>query len=228
LEDILNKKTVFFSLWWLLAVPLIASCLLTAANAFMTLNYEYLPAETDFLSDFFYDASYIVLDAALCICIGAFCFALYKRKAFFALVCALVTIFNAAIAPMAMFFVRSIFLASVSGTDVMEKYFSVDVYVSVANTLKMLAAIIIALIVFVICLIFKFKKPLAKPFFAPKSEPVISALACAVVNLVYSTFSFTFSGDYDFISLAVMLVFAVASYFIMAGGVYFANKKCGN
>ena len=47
-----------------------------------------------------------------------------------------------------------------------------------------------------------------------------------LANLIFITLSFTFSGDYDFISLAMQVAFAIASYFIMAAGTYLAEKKC--
>lgn len=222
----MNKKIVSFNLWWLLGLPLLAVCLLTAASSFLTLNYEYLPAETDFLSWVLYDASYIALDAALCLCLGAFCLAVYEKKSLFALTSALVTLFNAGLVPMIMFFVRSIFLASTTGSQIMEDYFSVDVYVSISNVLKMLAALILVLIVRAVLFFFKKELPLALPRFAPKSEPTVCALVMAAANLIFITLSFTFSEEYDFVSLAMQTVFAVASYFVIALGTYFAEKKC--
>jgi hypothetical protein len=47
-----------------------------------------------------------------------------------------------------------------------------------------------------------------------------------LANLAFTTLSFTFSEDYDFISLGMQVAFTVASYFIVALGVYFAKKKC--
>ncbi len=226
MEGILNKKIVTLNLWWLLGLPLLAVCLLTAVSSFLTLNYEYLPAETDFLSVFIYEASYIVLDIALCFALGAFCYAAYEKKAIFALVSALVTFFVAALAPMIMFFVRSMFLASTSDANIMEEYFSVDVYASLSNIIKMLAAILIVLIVRAVFFFGKIEKPLARPRFAPKSEPVIAVLTITVANLIFITISFTFSEFYDFISLAMQVAFAVISYFIITLGVYFAHKKC--
>ncbi len=223
----MNKKIVSFNLRWLLGLPLLAACLLTAAASFLTLNYEYLPAETDFLSWVLYDASYIVLDAALCLCLGAFCYAVYKKNALSALISALVTLVNAGLVPMVMFFVRSIFLASTSNSEIMEEYFSVDVYVSISNVLKMAVAIILVLIVRAVFFLIKKERPLARPLFAPKSEPLFSALVLTAANLIFITLSFTFSEDYDFISLAIQVVFAVASYFVIGAGTYFADKKCG-
>lgn len=207
-------------------MPALAACLLTAIASFLTLNYEYLPTETDFLSGVFYDASFIALDAALCVCLGAFCYAVYKKNALASLMTALVTFFDGVLLPMLMFFVRSIFLAAVSGSQIMEEYFSVDVYVAVANALKMLAAVVIVLAVRLVFFFFKKEMPLARPIFAPKSEPVFCALLMTVANLVFITLSFTFSEDYDFISLAVQVAFAIISYFIIALGTYFAKKKC--
>jgi hypothetical protein len=227
LEGILNKKIVTLNLWWLLGLPLIAVCLLTAVSSFLTLNYEYLPAETDFISVVLYEASYIALDIALGFALGAFCYAVYEKKAVFALVCALVTFFVAALAPMIMFFVRSMFLASTSDANIMEEYFTVDVYVSVSNIIKMLAAILIVLIVRAVFFFGKIEKPLARPRFAPKSEPAIAVFAITAANLIFTTVSFTFSEFYDFVSLAFQAASAVASYFIILLGVYFAHKKCG-
>ena len=226
MEDILNKKIVSFNLWWLFGLPLLAVCLLTAAASFLTLNYEYLPAETDFLSWVLYDASYIALDAALCLCLGAFCYAVYEKKALYALVSALVTLVNAGLVPMVMFFVRSIFLASTSNSEIMEEYFSVDVYVSISNVLKIAVAIILVLIVRAVIFFSKKQLPLARPRFAPKSEPTISALVLTAANLIFITLSFTFSEEYDFVSLAMQVAFAAASYFVVALGTYFAEKKC--
>ena len=223
----MNKKTVFYNLWWLMAFPALAVCLLAAVASFLTLNYEYLPAETDFLAVLFYELSYIVLDMSLCVNIGAFCYALYKRKALPALITAAVTLLNAGIVPMAVFFVRSIFLASTSSAGIMEQYFSVDVYVSVANLLKMAAFVLIALVVMAVYFFGKIEKPIAKPRFAPKSEPTVSALTMTVVYLIYSTLVFTFSGEYDFISLGMQIIFSVISYFVTVVGIYAAQKKCG-
>jgi hypothetical protein len=100
LEGILNKKIISLNLWWLLGLPLLAVCLLTAAASFLTLNYEYLPAEIDFLAWVLYDASYIALDASLCLCLGAFCYAVYEKKVFSALLSAAVTLVNAGLVPM--------------------------------------------------------------------------------------------------------------------------------
>jgi hypothetical protein len=152
LEDILNKKITFYNLWWLLAFSSLAVSLLTAVSSFLTLNYEYLPPETDFLAGLLYELAYIALDISLCFCLGAFCYALYERKALPALITALITLFNAGIVPMIMFFVRSVFLASVSSQSIMEQYFSYDVFASEANLLKMLAAILLSLIVMAVYL----------------------------------------------------------------------------
>lgn len=225
MEDILNKKIAFYNLWWLLALPVLVVCLFTAVTSFLTLNYEYLPAETDFLAVLFYDLSYVALDAALCLCLGAFCYALYERKALAALVTALVTLFNAGLVPMIMFFVRSFFIASGSSSQIMEEYFSVDVYSAVANTLKMLAGILLALVVMAVYFFGKIEKPIVKPYLAPKSEPAVSALVLVLANVVFITLSFTFGEEYDFGALALQLVFAVASYFLMMLGVYSAQKK---
>lgn len=222
----MNKKIISLNLWWLFALPLLVVCLLTAAASFLTLNYEYLPAETDFLSWVLYDASYIALDASLCICLGAFCYAVYVKKPAFAAVSALVTLVNAAFVPMLMFFVRSIFLSSTSDSGIMEEYFSVDVYVSISNALKMAAAIILVLAVRAILFFGKKEMPIVRPRLLPKSEPILCALVLMLANLIFITLSFTFSGDYDFISLAMQVAFAIASYFIMAAGTYLAEKKC--
>ena len=223
----LNKKIVAFNLWWLCGLPALIACALTAAASFLTLNYEYLPAETDFLTGIFYDASYIALDTAFCLCLGAFCYALYTKNALSSFITAGITLILGALAPMLMFFVRSIFLAAISSHEIMGEYFSVDVYVSVANTLKMLAALIIVLAVRAVLFFGKKEMPLARPRIAPKSEPMLCALLMTAANLIFITLSFTFSEDYDFVSLAFQVVFAVISYFIIALGVYFAKKKCG-
>jgi len=47
-----------------------------------------------------------------------------------------------------------------------------------------------------------------------------------LANLLFTTISFTFSEMYDFVLLAIQVFFVVASYFIMAIGVYTAQKKC--
>lgn len=222
----MNKKIVVYNLWWLLALPLLVVCLLTAITSFLTLNYEYLPAETDFLSGFFYDLADAALSASLGLCLGAFCYALYKRRALFALISALVTLFNAALVPMIMFFVRSVFLASVTHTEIMEEYFSADVYLAVANLLKMLAGMVIALIVAAVFFFGKIEKPFVKPYFAPKSEPAISVLVITIANLLFITFSFTFGGEYEFIPLLFQAVSAVVSYFVMVLGIFLSQKKC--
>lgn len=222
----INGKIVSLNLWWLCILPAIVTCVFTAAASFLTLNYEYLPPETDFLAGLFYDASYIALDAALCLCLGAFCYAVYKKNILSSVFTAFVIIFDSVLVPMIMFFVRSIFLASVSSSDIMEEYFSVDVYVAVANILKMSAAILIILIVRASLFFAKKEKPLARPALAPKSEPMLCALVMTLANLAFTTLSFTFSEDYDFISLGMQVAFTVASYFIIALGVYFAKKKC--
>ena len=222
----MNKKIVHYNLLWMLAVPTLAVCLFTAITSFLTLNYEYLPAETDFLAWLFYDLSYIALDAALCLCLGAFCFAIYEKKAASALVSALVLLFIAGMVPMIMFFVRSIFLASVSSAEIMEEYFTTDVYSSVANLVKMLASLVIALVVRAVFFFGKVEKPLCRPRFAPKSEPAICALVLTVANLLFITLSFTFAEEYDFVSLAIQVAFAVAAYFVTILGVYMAQKKC--
>jgi hypothetical protein len=209
----------------MLALPALVVCLFTAITSFLTLNYEYLPAETDFLAWLFYDLSYIALDAALCLGIGAFCFALYEKKAFSVVLSAVAVLFIAGALPMIMFFVRSIFLASVSSAEIMEEYFTTDVYSSIANIVKMLAALVIALAVRAVFFFGKIEKPLARPIFAPKSEPTVCALALTVANLLFITLSFTFSEYYDFGSLAVQVVFAAAAYFIIILGAYMAHKK---
>ena len=226
MEGILNKKIISLNLWWLLGLPLLAVCLLTAAASFLTLNYEYLPAEIDFLAWVLYDASYIALDASLCLCLGAFCYAVYEKKVFSALLSAAVTLVNAGLVPMVMFFVRSVFLASTSHTEIMEEYFSVDVYVSVSNVLKMVAAIILVLAVRAVLFFGKKELPFARPRLLPKSEPTVCALVLTLANLIFITLSFTFAGDYDFPSLAMQVGFAVASYFVVALGSCFAEKKC--
>lgn len=222
----LNKKIVFFNLWWLCGLPALAVCLLTAIASFLTLNYEYLPAETDFLAGVFYDASYIVLDAAICICIGAFCWAVYTKNALSSLITGVLAFICGSLMPMLMFFVRSIFLAAVSSADIMEEYFSVDVYVAVANTLKLLTAVIIVLAVRAALFFGKKEMPLSRPILSPKSEPLLCALIMTAANLLFITVSFTFSEEYDFISLGIQAAFAVISYFIIALGVYLAKKKC--
>ena len=222
----MNKKFANYNLLWMLAVPTLAVCLFTAITSFLTLNYEYLPAETDFLAWVFYDLSYISLDAALCLCLGAFCYAIYEKKPLSALVSALVLLLLAGLVPMIMFFVRSIFLASVSSSEIMEEYFTTDVYSSVANLIKMIAAVIVALVVRAVFFFGKIEKPLCRPRFAPKSEPAICALTLTVVNLVFITLSFTFAEEYDFGALALQVLFAVAAYFVMLLGVYMVQKKC--
>lgn len=222
----MNKKIVVYNLWWLLALPVLVVCLFTAITSFLTLNYEYLPAETDFLGALFYDLTDVALNVALGFCLGAFCYALYKRRALFALVSALVTVFNAAFVPMVMFFVRAVFLASVTHTEIMEEYFSADVYLAVANLLKMLAGMLIVLIVSAVFFFGKIEKPFAKPFFAPKSEPAVCILAVSAANVIFVTLSFTFGMEYDFVALAFQLASAVISYFVMMLGVYTAHKKC--
>ena len=125
-----------------------------------------------------------------------------------------------------MFFVRSIFLASVSSAEIMEEYFTTDVYSSVANLVKMLASLVIALVVRAVFFFGKVEKPLCRPRFAPKSEPAICALVLTVANLLFITLSFTFAEEYDFVSLAIQVAFAVAAYFVTILGVYMAQKKC--
>ena len=221
----MNKKITFYNLWWLFAFPTLITCLLTAVSSFLTLNYEYLPAEIDFLSGFLYELSYIALDVALGFCLGAFCYALYARKALPALVTALVTLFNAGIMPMIMFFVRSVFLASTSSSEIMERYFSYDVFASEANILKMASALVISLAVMAVYFFCKIKKPIAKPYFLPKSEPAFCALLLSFFYLVYSTVMFVLGEDYDFIPLIMQTAYAVLSYFVIVWGVLIARKK---
>lgn len=223
----MNKKTVFYMLWWLFALPTLVTCLCTAITSFLTLNYEYLPAETDFLSGIFYDLADASLSIGLGLCLGALCYALYKRKTLFALVTALITVAEAALVPMIMFFVRSVFLASVTPVGLMEEYFSADVYLSLANLMKMLAGVIIALVVTAVFFFGKIEKPFGKPYIAPKSEPAICALIMTLVNLVFITLTFTFAEEYDFLSLAFQVIYAVIAYFVIVLGVYLAQKKCG-
>lgn len=227
-EGALNKKIVFYNLWWLLALPTLVVCLCTAITSFLTLNYEYLPKETDFLSGIFYDLADAALSVGLGLCLGALCYALYKRKTLFALLTAFITLAEAALLPMAMFFVRSVFLASVTPAGIMEEYFSADVYLSLANLMKMLAGIIIALIVTAVFFFGKIEKPFGKPYLVPKSEPAVCALIMTLANLVFITVMFTFAEEYDFLSLAFQVVYAVIAYFVIVLGVYMAQRKCGN
>ena len=223
----MKKKLIIYYLWWLLAFPCIAVCLCTAISSFLTLNYEYLPKETDFLNNLFYELSYTLLDVTLCFCIGVFCYALYKRKALQALCAALISLFSAGVVPMIMFFVRSVFLASVSGSQIMEEYFSYDVYASEANILRTLAALLIALIVMSVFFFGNVKKPFAKPYIAPKSEPAVSALVMSIAYLSFSVFAFALGGDYDVIPLIMQIVASAASYFIIIYGAYCTARKLG-
>ena len=93
--------------------------------------------------------------------------------------------------------------------------------------MKILAATMLVLIVHAVIFVGKKEMPLALPRFAPKSEPMLCTLVMTVANLVFITLSFTLSEEYDFISLAVQVIFAVISYFVIALGIYFAQKKCG-
>ena len=222
----LNKKTVFYNLWWLLAFPALIACLFTALYGFMTLNYEYLPAEIDFLSRIFDDLSYITLDVALCFCLGSFCYACHKRKALPALISFLVSFVGLGTVPMLMFFVRSVFVASISDSQTMSEYFSRDVYTSLSGVIRTVAGMLLVLAVTAVFFFGKMEKPFAKPYLAPKSEPSLMAFVMTAANLLFITFSFTFGEDYDFVSLAFQVVFAVASYFVMIFGVYMAQKKC--
>lgn len=223
----MKKKTLIYYLWWLLAFPCIAVCLCTAIASFLTLNYEYLPKETDFLQELFYELGYSLLDISLCFCVGVFCYALYKRKALPALCAALISVFNAGIVPMLMFFVRSIFLASVSSSQIMEEYFSYDVFASEANLLRVLAWLVIALVVMAVFFFGNVKKPFAKPYFAPKSEPAISALVMAFAYLSFSVFAFALGGDYEVIPLIMQVLASVVSYFAVVLGAYCTFRKLG-
>jgi hypothetical protein len=134
---------------------------------------------------------------------------------------------NAGLVPMVMFFVRSIFLASTSNSGIMEEYFSHDVYVSISNVLKMAVGILLVLIVRAVIFFAKKELPLARPRLLPKSEPTVCALVLTLANLIFITLSFTLSMEYDFASLSIQVGFALASYFVIVLGTYFAEKKCG-
>jgi len=192
----------------------------------MTLNYEYLPAEIDFLSPVFFELSYITLDVALCFCLGSFCYACHKRKALPALLSFLVAFVGSVAVPMLMFFVRSVFIASISGSQEMAEYFTQDVYTSLSGVIRTFAGALLALAVTAVFFFGKINKPFVKFGFAPKSEPVFTVFVLMLANLLFTTISFTFSEMYDFVLLAIQVFFVVASYFIMAIGVYTAQKKC--
>lgn len=216
----MKKNAVLYHLLGLFLAPIILVCAFAAISAFATRKYEYMPGELDFIKDvFFYLASWL-LDFSVFFCVGAFCCALYNRKAVSASVCAAITLFHAFALPMIVFLTRSVFLADVCSSREMEEYWENDVLTSQANTMTALTAMIIVLTVSVIYMVKRRRDPFEKPYVIPKSEPSVAALAVCVVYLLFTTLTFTFGGEYNFVSLGMQILFIVIEYFVMIMGAY--------
>ncbi len=210
-------------------MPALLVCVLTAIASFATANYEYLPAGLDALGNIFFYASTYALDLLIFFSVGAFCYALYERNVLSAIVSAVIALLHAGLLPMLMFFVRSIFLSAYSSADVMEEYWTYDVYSAMSNFTRVFTGIIIALAVMLIYIVRKNKSEFKKPYVAPKSEPALVSLVIAAVNIIYSSLVFTLDGVYNeetVFSLLMQAAFAIIGYFTVILGAYAQKKLC--
>ncbi len=225
----MKKNSVLYHIFGLWLLPVIFVCVLTAIASFATANYEYLPAGLDALGNIFFYASTYALDLLIFFSIGAFCFALYERNVLSAIVSAVIAMLHAGLLPMLMFFVRSLFLSAYSSADVMEEYWTYDVYSAMSNFTRVFTGIIIALAVMLIYIVRKNKSEFKKPYVAPKSEPALVSLIMAAVNIIYSSLVFTLDGVYNgeaVLSLLVQVAFAAVGYFTVILGAYAQKKFC--
>lgn len=221
----MKKRNILYHSVGLFALPVLIICVLTAISAFATRNYEYLPQELDFLSTLFFYAAAYLLDIVIFYCVGAFCYSACDKKAGYAAVCAVIALFHAGLLPMLMFFVRSIFLADITSSVIMEQYWTDDVYTSMANFVRTSAAVLIGFIVALIAFLRNKENGFKKPYIAPNNSTTGAILAISAVYLLYTTLNFTFSGDYDFISLIMQIAFGAAGYFVMTLGAYMQKKN---
>jgi hypothetical protein len=227
-EAVLKKNAVLYHLLGLFLAPIVLVCAFAAISAFATRKYEYMPGELDFIKDmFFYLASWL-LDFSVFFCVGAFCYALYDRKVLSASVCAVITLFHAFLMPMIVFLVRSVFLADVCSSREMEQYWENDVLTSQANTATALTSMLVVLTVAVIYIVKRRRSAFEKPYVIPKSEPSVAALTVCAVYLIFTTFTFTFGGEYNFISLGMQILFIVIEYFVMILGAYCQKNALKN
>ena len=223
----MKKNSVLYHIFGLFLVPVLLVCAFTAVSSLGYANYEYLPSSFERIGDvFFYISSYAV-EILLFLCVGAFCFALYERNAVSAVVTAAISLFHAGLLPMCMFFMRSIFLSAYTSAEVMDEYWSYDVYSAMSNFTRVCAGIIIALAVMFVFMMSDKRVEFKKPYIAPKSEPAVSALAFFAATAIFSTLVFNLGGTYshdEIIALITQIIFAAVGYFLVILGAY--TQKC--
>ena len=223
----MKKNSVLYHIFGLFLVPVLLVCAFTAVSSLGYANYEYLPSSFERIGDVFFYISSYAAEILLFLCLGAFCFALYERNAVSAVVTAVISLFHAGLLPMCMFFMRSLFLSAYTSAEVMDEYWSYDVYSAMSNVTRICAGIIIALAVMIIFMLRNNRTEFKKPYITPKSEPTVATLAFFAATVIFSTLTFTFGGTYshdEIIALIMQVIFAAVGYFLTVLGAYV--QKC--
>lgn len=220
----MKKNAVLYLLLGLFLAPLALVCAFAAVSAFATRKYEYMPQSLDFIKDMFFYLSAWLLDFSVFFCVGGFVYSVYRKSAVSSAICALITLFHAFLTPMAVFLIRSLFLADVCSSAEMEAYWTNDVITSQSNTITATAAILIALAAALVYAIRAKDDAFERPYVLPKSLPSAAALAFCAAYLLFAVLSFTLGGEYHVPSLLIQAAVIVIEYFVIVLGAYCGKR----
>lgn len=225
----MKKRAVLFNIFGLFLCPFLLVLIFTAISSLASMYYEYLPSWLDFMIVFFYDLASSVLQISIFFAIGAFAISLSEKKFLHAVIAVIIALFHAGLAPILQFFVRSLFLASITDAYIMQEYWTSDVVASMSGLLKTFIALIVCILTFLFFKLTKRDDDFSRPYIKPKSSVSVSALIIGMALIISSITLFLTDGEYiaeNIFSLIIEIIINIATYFSVILGGYAEKRLC--
>ena len=211
MEAALKKNSILYHIFGLFLFPVFCVSMFSVVYSVATLNYEYLPEWMDGMSVFFYNLAAYCCDFAMFFAIGGFAYALSEKKTVPAVLCAVTALFHGFILPLLQFFVRAIFLISVSSEAILQEYWLSDVVMSMSATIKAVLALIVCALTLAFFKLTKRESRFVRPYIAPFSIPSVSAVIVIGALIVFALFNFALGGEYDVHTVRALIVEIIMS-----------------
>lgn len=228
----MKKNSILYHIFGLFLFPAFCVSMFSVIYSVATLSYEYLPEWMDGMSMFFYNLAAYGCEFAMFFVIGGFFYALSEKHKLPALICAIAAVSHAFILPLMQFFVRAIFLLSVSTEAIMQEYWLSDVIMSMSSSIKAILSVAVCALTLLYFKVTKRESRFVRPYIAPFSVPSVAALIVGGALALFALVNFTFGGEYsgaDFLALVVELAITAVNYiFIILGAraeKYFSENK---
>lgn len=207
----MKKNSILYHIFGLFLFPAFCVSMFSVIYSVATLSYEYLPEWMDGMSMFFYNLAAYGCEFAMFFVIGGFFYALSEKHKLPALICAIAAVSHAFILPLMQFFVRAIFLLSVSTEAIMQEYWLSDVIMSMSSSIKAILSVAVCALTLLYFKVTKRESRFERPYIAPFSVTSVAAIIVFGALIVFAIFNFALDGEYGWSNVRMLLVEIVMS-----------------